>query len=291
MRIRKIKQKGALFTAIFISLMQASFAQETARLNVIYEFRYVRDASQKDVPYISDMILTLGRNTSRYCSELFYKDNNTNNKNQGNQNQSQMSPQPMTVVSGGPLLRVGKYGVDIREEIMKDFTSQKLEIISRVASKTYLVQTDLPKIDWQLKDERKNIGKFICQKAVGKYAGREYETWFAPELPYHDGPWKLNGLPGLILEAHDIKNEVVFTFKEISQNDDTDETIISYLKDPFVVKTNLKNYNRLRAAFESDPEGIILAEHPDVTIHLKTVDGSNTNKIIKLKKYNPIEMD
>jgi GLPGLI family protein len=289
--IRKIKKTGVLCTAIFILSVKALVAQQTARLNVVYEFRYIRDISQRDIPYISNMVLTLGKTTSRYCSELFYNENRASNKNQPDQDPSQISAQPIAVVSGGPLLRVGKYGIDIREEIIKDLTTQKLEVIGRVASKTYLVETDLPKIDWQLKEERKTIGKYDCQKAVGKYAGREYEAWFAPELPYHDGPWKLNGLPGLILEAHDTKNEVIFTFKEISRIDNADETIVSYLKDQSVIKANLKNYNRLRASFDTDPEGIILAEHPDAKIHVKTIDGSNTNKVVKLKKYNPIEMD
>jgi GLPGLI family protein len=288
----KVKLEVLLIAAVCITISQGLFGQEIATLNVIYELRYIRDMSQKDVPFTSNMILVLGKNTSRYCSERFYRENNSSNKNMENQVQSQVSPQPATVVVGGPMLRIGKYGVDIEEEVMKDFAKQKMETVGLIASKTYLVKTDLPRMDWQLKDERKNIGKYSCQKAVGKYAGREYEAWFAPELPSHDGPWKLNGLPGLILEAHDVKNEVVFTFKEISRYDEATETIISYLlKAPDVVETNLKNYNRLRAAFDSDPEGILLAEHPDVSIYLKTVDGSNVRKVNKLKKYNPIEIN
>lgn len=291
MFITHAKCRKIRFTAIVILFMQTLFAQQTARLNIVYEFRYIRDISNKDVPYISNMVLTLGKTTSRYCSELLYNENRGNDSDQPNQDQSQISAQPITVVTGGPLLRVGKYGVDINEEIMKDFTKHKSEVIGWIAFKTYLVQTDLPKIDWQLKEDRKNIGKYDCQKAVGKYAGREYEAWFAPGLPYPDGPWKLNGLPGLILEAYDTKNEVIFTFKEISSIDNKGESVTSYLKNQFVIKTNLKNYNRLRSSFDTDPESIILAEHQNVTIHLKTIDGSNTSKVVKLKKYNPIELD
>jgi hypothetical protein len=35
------------------------------------------------------------------------------------------------------------------------------------------------------------------------FKGREYIVWYAPSIAYAEGPWKLGGLPGLILEAYD----------------------------------------------------------------------------------------
>ena len=70
----------------------------------------------------------------------------------------------------------------------------------------------LPKMKWQIAKEQRKIGKFNCQKATTRFRGRNYTAWFTMAIPISDGPWLLNGLPGLILEAVDDKNEVRFIF-------------------------------------------------------------------------------
>lgn len=42
---------------------------------------------------------------------------------------------------------------------------------------------------------------YSCQKATTTFRGREFNVYFAKDIPIADGPWKLNGLPGLILEV------------------------------------------------------------------------------------------
>jgi GLPGLI family protein len=58
-------------------------------------------------------------------------------------------------------------------------------------------------VKWELVPETKKIGEFNCQKAIGIFRGRDYVAWFANDVPVSFGPWKLNGLPGLILEVYD----------------------------------------------------------------------------------------
>jgi hypothetical protein len=58
-------------------------------------------------------------------------------------------------------------------------------------------------ISWELLNETKSINSFNCQKAQGNFRGRTYTVWFTNDIPVSLGPWKLNGLPGLILEATD----------------------------------------------------------------------------------------
>lgn len=271
----------------------AAFAQETIVLNVVYEFRYVRDLDNKDMPYISNMVLSLGKQSSRYCTEKLYNENDKNAelRRQKQQQAQATSARPLTAAAGGPLLIVGKYGAIINEEVLKDVRNQKLITNAHLGIKTYTIESAMPKINWAIHDEKKTIGKYSCQKAVGSYGGRTYVAWFAPDLPFADGPWKLSGLPGLILEAQDTKNEVFFSFKELSKNSDAEETTKSFLASDFSIKTNLKGYNRAKAAFETDPESVMSAQAPNATVAVMNIDDPMTQHAARVKKYNPLEYD
>ncbi|MDO5616595.1 MAG: GLPGLI family protein [Cruoricaptor ignavus] len=75
-------------------------------------------------------------------------------------------------------------------------------------------------IHWEITNEEKKINDFTCYKAMGKFRGREYVVWFTPEIPVPYGPWKLGGLPGLILEAEEtntnLENRFVYIVSEIN---------------------------------------------------------------------------
>lgn len=59
------------------------------------------------------------------------------------------------------------------------------------------------RIDWQLHDEYKMIGKYKVQKATAEHPRSEFGqtiVWFTTAIPVSGGPERLWGLPGLILE-------------------------------------------------------------------------------------------
>lgn len=79
-----------------------------------------------------------------------------------------------------------------------------------------VVKEKLPDFGWQIMQEKKKIEGYECFKAISKpFRGRTYIAWFCPEIPIPDGPWKLCGLPGLILEAQDEKGEVKFIAQKV----------------------------------------------------------------------------
>lgn len=293
-----MKRKHFFWGLLLITAANSSLAQETISLTVVYEFRYVRDLAKKDNPYIYNMALSLGKTTSRYCTEREYKNHN---KSMARLKQQQQKVQPLTptsgsagpvkIVTGSPTLFVGRSGILIKEEVMKNMPGRKMAMNGIIGTNIYTVETALPAIKWTLQPEKKTIDKYTCQRAMGQYAGRVFEAWFAPDLPYPDGPWKLSGLPGLILEARDTTNEVAFTFKTITRNDDAEAKVISLLNDGEAIKTNLKSYNRSMAAFATDPEAIMAAERPNTRFILICNDASGTKEVIRVKKYNPVEKD
>ena len=76
----------------------------------------------------------------------------------------------------------------------------------------YVVVKDELRFEWKLKNEFKEILGFKCQKAISRisFRGRKYEAWFTPEIPVTFGPWKVNGLPGLILEFADLDRLIYY---------------------------------------------------------------------------------
>lgn len=59
----------------------------------------------------------------------------------------------------------------------------------------------LGEIEWEIGDSTKNVLGYECVMAKANYHGRDWTAWFASDIPVPEGPWKLTGLPGLILEA------------------------------------------------------------------------------------------
>lgn len=87
---------------------------------------------------------------------------------------------------------------------------------------------DWEKPNWEICDSTKTILGYDCVEAAADYRGRRWTAWFAPEIPIQDGPWKLCGLPGLILEAHDANNDYIFEANGLVQNPDSEVGIFTY---------------------------------------------------------------
>lgn len=69
----------------------------------------------------------------------------------------------------------------------------------------------------------KKNGQFNLQKATARYGGRNWIAWFTEEIPISEGPYKFNGLPGLIFEIYDDKENYKFTLQQIYQIKDKTE--------------------------------------------------------------------
>ena len=112
-----------------------------------------------------------------------------------------------TPISLGMLTDINKNLIIDHKFFPIDLTATKFE--------TLFVKDTARIIFWELLPETKNITSFKCQKARGNFRGRTYTVWFANEIPVSMGPWKLNGLPGLILEATDSLNQFQFFAEKI----------------------------------------------------------------------------
>ena len=58
-----------------------------------------------------------------------------------------------------------------------------------------------PDITWTLTDDTLTVSGYLCQQAMATFRGLEWHVWYTEEIPSSAGPWRLRGLPGLIVEA------------------------------------------------------------------------------------------
>jgi GLPGLI family protein len=110
---------------------------------------------------------------------------------------------------------------------------------TEIMGKLFLIKDKMPKYEWKLTNETKNIGKYTCYKAT--FTRQEDRTtmnvddgvvkektekvdvvttaWYTPEIPVSNGPREFSGLPGLILEVKEgpetiMCSEIVMNPKE-----------------------------------------------------------------------------
>lgn len=139
------------------------------------------------------------------------------------------------------------------------------------ASGKYYYEEPLTELQWQIGDSTKNILGYECQQAVTDFRGRHWTAWFTTEIPIQEGPWKLRGLPGLILEAHEASGQHSFTVEGIERSDEEMRPVYSRKKyEPIDRREALKALRKFllngdqmsRAIIQNTPDGSTI-EIPD----------------------------
>lgn len=126
-----------------------------------------------------------------------------------------------------------------------DFSKQALYQSSYLGNKNYVVEENLYPFKWNITNETKQIASYTCTKATTKFRGRNYEAWFTDEIPTQTGPWKMHGLPGLILEVYDADHLIVIQAQKINaQSLGKEQTdVINKIQEAKTIR--FKEYNQL----------------------------------------------
>ncbi len=175
-------------------------AQEGVKYNkVVYEY----SSSLNNKLILQDYNLIFTNKFSVY----YEKKQNTEKKKPALENDDMSN---FTITYNVPFYKLILY-----TDFLKDSIYTQGTIISDSKKQPVIVEEKIEKIKWEIKDEYSTLNNLQVQKAVGKFRGRIYTAWFANNIPVHYGPWKLNGLPGLILKAVDENNKLSFNVKSI----------------------------------------------------------------------------
>src|SRR4051812_10524777 len=201
--------KRRLLSAIMLSMFITAEAQkpDTARLLVHYKFMHVTDTADRAHPHTENMVLLVGKTASVYKSY------------DGMVADQQFRKAYIEAVANSPdgHIDINRSGAGLRPQYYQYPNAQKLLTKDYVFVTEYLITGPMPVTDWKISSDTATFGGLHCQKAACHFKGRDYTAWFCPDLPVHTGPWKLNGLPGVIVDARDAKNEVIFQFDGVEK--------------------------------------------------------------------------
>lgn len=122
-----------------------------------------------------------------------------------------------------------------KPEYQKKFKTNSLSSFETVyGEKKYLIiEETIPKLNWEVKNETKSLLNVKVQKAIVSFRGRDYEAWFAPSIRIPDGPYKFNGLPGLILQIGSKDGKFKFEAYALNLNQNSRNFTIKTLQEKY----------------------------------------------------------
>ena len=237
---------------------------------VQYETKMITDTLNPEKKIEESMVLKVGTTSSSYYSYTRYLTDSLFGeqlKKGGNVRIEKKNEENMGIVT---------------YQIYKNYPAGKVTTLDRLAMNRFRCEEENEMPAWELLPDTATILSYSCQKAVCRFKGREYEAWFTPEIPRNEGPWKLYGLPGLILKASDSQGHYTFECTGLTNNDEK----LMFGADGFE-SISRKNLNRIYERYAADPIGYVTSSSPNVRIVVK--DESGENKTVKNMPYNPIE--
>lgn len=216
---------------------------------IVYDFVHISDTTQPDNPTKETMVLDFSNNYGKFYSQTFAASDSLFKADLEKQLKDQQSMGNLTL---NARMREGSSDVFLTDKKTESVAEQK-----NFVGKAYLISDGKTTIDWDIQDSTKKIGNYTCQRAVGISKGRQYIVWFTTDLPYSYGPRRLNGLPGLILEAHDITNRIVYSFKQYNTVSGKEIGIPEN-----AIASTEKEYTDMQTAFKANPNAFYSAASP-----------------------------
>ena len=180
------------------------FAQK-AQIKVGYDYHFF---DPRGIEKHHDYILLAGKDCSKFYNDHSQWLDSTRCTKEGEQWYVQQGLVMMGELMNKPyeeskaILNSSPIGHAVDLYVVRD--KDKLKVWDKSYVEYHKYSEPIENRDWTIvEDSTKIILDYDCIMATTYYHGRHWTVWFTPEVPVDAGPWKLLGLPGLILEAVD----------------------------------------------------------------------------------------
>ncbi|MFN7098821.1 MAG: GLPGLI family protein [Flavobacterium sp.] len=101
-----------------------------------------------------------------------------------------------------PKTKIPNYEKEADEENIWffDFANRKMNVQKQIVGTNFVITDSIPKIEWKITNEHREIAGYNCRKAVGKIFDEVYVfAFYTDDITISGGPCTINGLPGMIL--------------------------------------------------------------------------------------------
>lgn len=263
------------FNVYDLSDVMKSVTIDKALFTVQYQTTSVGDTLKPGNKIDEVMMLKVGPKSSVYYSYAHFHTDSLVEADKAAGASQEVINEHMKQAGGGTSLRV-----------YKNYPEGKTTQLDAVGMSRFRSEEETENPEWTLLPDTMTLFAYTCNKAVCRFRGREYEAWYTPEIPRSEGPWKLQGLPGLILKASDSRGHFTFVCSGIEKAGAGETLQFSgSAYEPVSRKELRKIYER----FAADPIGYMKETSPSMQITV--TDGNGRPYQPKDMPFNPMELE
>ncbi len=274
---------------LMCAMALGSAAQERSEIGVAYRYTYPQFPDTTNFRS-ADMMLLVNKNGAKYYNTMSeYCDSMTSTpEGKRRLREIQMAawvtqtPEGITVdksKGNAPDKRVFLY-------VFTDPAKDEVTVYDQFAKELRSYTEPYSEMTWSIvEDSVASVSGYECVMAEADYHGRHWKAWFAPEIPVPFGPWKLRGLPGLILRA---EADGGFAFETTGIEARADEMTGIYQKDEYE-KTDRRKALADEEYYRNNAEKLLKARYGS-SIQIRPQDGGNKERPQYTSRYS-IERD
>lgn len=176
---------------------------------------------------------------------------------------------------------------NIKMDFYCNYPAGKSTYLDKVFREKFRITEPLEQPKWEIiADSTKQILDYHCQMARCSFKGRTWTAWFTTDIPLDNGPWKLCGLPGLILRAYDAKQQYIFNCVGMKQAKEDENITYSSDFDKYAASTMKEFVDYQRKAI---PEDILATQGIKIEVP-EEMKAEMMKALAKPQPSNPLEL-
>lgn len=196
-----------------------------------------------------DYALRIGKNVSQFFSYNKLRFDSLSNSDEASSmiivNEMLEKSKKLNENKDAPVVESPGYGDYLYTGLCKD----SISVYCQIMFNNFRIVEPNPVLNWNIcEDSTRLIMGFTCHLATVNFRGRLWKAWYTEEIPVMQGPWKLHGLPGLILCA-EVDGFVSFTAVGIKTDNVTPVTFYNFWRKKFEDIERTKYLKKMKTSY------------------------------------------